>query len=149
MIKLSSKSRGNIESGIRKVWAHYPADAERQTVTDIYFYPKADSGELIVCDDDDHELVQIFVEEWNEYDGDDFYETVACEIRPILSRLKGQGVFDQTGLMKPYSVILVNDDRETVAELMLVDDDTLLLDDELLKGLDEELDAFLKDLLEK
>ena len=28
-------------------------------------------------------------------------------------------------------------------------EDTLLLNDELLKGLDEELDAFLKDLLEK
>ena len=34
--------------------------------------------------------------------------------------------------------------------ILLVDDeDTLLLNDELLKGLDEELDAFLKDLLEK
>jgi hypothetical protein len=29
------------------------------------------------------------------------------------------------------------------------DEDTLLLNEELLKGLDEELDAFLKDLLEK
>ena len=31
----------------------------------------------------------------------------------------------------------------------LSDDDTLLVNEELLKGLDEELDAFLKDLLEK
>ena len=45
---------------------------------------------------------------------------------------------------------MVDEDRETVAELLLVDnEDTLLLNDELLKGLDEELDAFLKDLLEK
>ena len=52
--------------------------------------------------------------------------------------------------MKPYSFVLVDEDRETVAELLLVDnEDTLLLNDELLKGLDEELDAFLKDLLEK
>ena len=52
--------------------------------------------------------------------------------------------------MNPYSFVLVDEDRETVAELLLVDDeDTLLLNDELLKGLDEELDAFLKDLLEK
>ena len=43
-----------------------------------------------------------------------------------------------------------DEDRETVTELLLIDDeDTLLLNDELLKGLDEELDAFLKDLLEK
>lgn len=30
-----------------------------------------------------------------------------------------------------------------------MDDDTLLVNEELLKGLDEELDDFLKDLLEK
>ena len=35
-------------------------------------------------------------------------------------------------------------------ELLLIDDeDTLLLSDELLKGLDEELDDFLKKLLEE
>ena len=39
---------------------------------------------------------------------------------------------------------------ETIADLLLVDDEeTLFLNDELLKGLDDELNAFLKDLLEK
>ena len=51
--------------------------------------------------------------------------------------------------MKPYSFVLVDEDKETVAELLLIDDDTLLVDDELLKGLDKELDEFLKNLLEK
>jgi hypothetical protein len=51
--------------------------------------------------------------------------------------------------MKPYSFVLVDEDKETIAELLLLDDDTLLVNEELLKGLDEELDAFLKDLLEK
>ena len=51
--------------------------------------------------------------------------------------------------MMPFSFVLVDDDKETIAELLLLDDDTLLVNEELLKGLDEELDAFLKDLLEK
>ena len=59
-------------------------------------------------------------------------------------------MLDNTSLMKPYSFTLIDDHKETVAELLLVDDDTLLLNDgELLKGLDKELDAFLKELLEK
>ena len=67
-----------------------------------------------------------------------------------MKRLKEKGALDEVALMKPYSFTLVDGDKETVAELLLVDDDTLLLnDDELLKGLDAELDAFLKDLLEK
>ena len=39
---------------------------------------------------------------------------------------------------------------ETISELMVVDEEeTMLISGELLKGLDEELNAFLKDLLEK
>jgi len=41
----------------------------------------------------------------------------------------------------------VDDDRETVAELMLFDEDNTLLSQSLMQGLDEELDSFLKDLL--
>ena len=62
--------------------------------------------------------------------------------------MKDEGAFDNLCLLKPYSIVRVDEDKETVAELLLMDDeDKLLLDDELLKGLDEELDAFLKDLL--
>ena len=52
-------------------------------------------------------------------------------------------------ILKPFSFVLVDDDKETIAELLLMDDDTLLVNEELLKGLDEELDSFLKELLEK
>jgi hypothetical protein len=45
--------------------------------------------------------------------------------------------------------VLVDEEHETVADLLLVDDDTMLLNDGLLKGLDEELDDFLKQLLEE
>ena len=63
--------------------------------------------------------------------------------------MKDNGDFDKLTILKPYSFVLVDEDRETVAELLLIDDDTLLVNDELLKGLDEELDTFLKELLEK
>lgn len=63
--------------------------------------------------------------------------------------MKDGGDFDKLTILKPYSFVLVDEEKETVAELLLVDDDTLLVNDELLKGLDEELDSFLKELLEK
>ena len=70
-------------------------------------------------------------------------------LKNVLRVLIDEGVFEHLSLLKPYSFVLVDDEKETVCELLLLDDDTLLLDGELLKGLDEELDAFLKDLLEK
>ena len=46
--------------------------------------------------------------------------------------------------------MLVDDEMETVAELLLMDEEeTMLLSEVLLKGLYEELDTFLKELLEK
>ena len=46
-------------------------------------------------------------------------------------------------------VVLVDEDKETVTELLLVEEETVLVNDELLNGLDKELDDFLKELLEK
>ena len=49
--------------------------------------------------------------------------------------------------MHPFSFTLVDEDGETLRDLYLVDDDTVILNSTLLEGLDEELDQFLADLL--
>ena len=134
-MKLSAQSHASIASSLREAVDKYIAAGERTVVTDIHLQPKQDSGELVIFNDDDEELSRTIIEEWVDYSEDDFYTVVERILR---------------GEMKPYSFVLVDEDRETVTELLLIDDeDTLLLNDELLKGLDEELDAFLKDLLEK
>ena len=95
-------------------------------------------------------MARTIIDEWIDDESEDFFKEVEPVLRAEIAALNDQGYFDKLSLVKPYSFVLVDEDKETVAELMLKDDeDTLLLDDELLKGLDEELDAFLKDLLEK
>ncbi len=47
----------------------------------------------------------------------------------------------------PYSFVLVDEQRETIADLLLVDEDTLLVKKGLLAGLDEELNRFIEELL--
>ena len=56
---------------------------------------------------------------------------------------------ENLSLLKPYSFVLVDEDKETLCDLYLVDDETVIVDGELLKGLDEDLDDFLKKLLEE
>jgi hypothetical protein len=50
-------------------------------------------------------------------------------------------------ILKPYSFVLEDDDHEHIAELYLVDDDTAIMDKELMAGLDKDLDSFLDKLL--
>ena len=149
-MKLSAQSHASIASSLREAVDKYIVDGERTVVTDIHLQPKQDSGELVIFNDYDEELSRTIIEEWVDYSEDDFYTIVERILRGEINALKDTGVLDKLAIMKPYSFVLVDEDRETVTELLLIDDeDTLLLNDELLKGLDEELDAFLKDLLEK
>lgn len=147
-MKLSQQSLSIIESAIRKAVGKYACGCEQTVVTDIHLQPDQTSGQLIIFNDDDEELSNVMIEEWTTYDSDDFLENIQPSLRNVLSRMKDAGDFDKITILKPYSFVLVDEEKETVAELLLVDDDTMLVDDELLKGLDKELDDFLKDLLE-
>lgn len=148
-MKLSQQSLSTIESAIQKTAGKYVCGCDQTAVTDIHLQPDQTSGQLTIYNDDDEELANVMIEEWATYDGDDFMENVEPNLKSILCRMKDAGDFDKVTILKPYSFVLVDEDKETVAELLLIDDDTLLVDDELLKGLDKELDEFLKNLLEK
>lgn len=146
-MKLSQASSTLLTGAIKQAVKKFATGNEQTVVTDIHFQPNQSSGELCIFDDEDTELAFVTIEEWMTYEADDFYDTTQRILSNLLTELKKQGTFDALCILKPYSFVLVDEDRETVAELLLMDDDTLLVNDELLKGLDQELDEFLKNLL--
>ncbi|HBO05524.1 MULTISPECIES: hypothetical protein [Bacteroides] len=148
-MKLSQSALSLLEETIKRAIGKYTCGCEQTIVTDIHLQANQNSGEFFLFDDDDQELANATIEEWMTYENDDFYENIERILSSLLCNMKNQGIFDKLTIMKPFSFVLVDDDKETIAELLLLDDDTLLVNEELLKGLDEELDAFLKDLLEK
>lgn len=148
-MKLSQPSQALIESTIRKALKKFPCDCEQHTVTDIHLQPISGSGELFIFDDNDEELASAVINEWTNYQGENFYKEVERILHTTLNRMKEQGDFDKLSLLQPYSIVLLDEDKETITDLFIIDDDTLLVNEELLKGLDEELDSFLKELLEK
>lgn len=147
-MKFSSQSQSLIESIIRKAMDKF-ANNGQTVITDIHLQPLNASGELLVFDDNDEELACTVIEEWLNYNGQDFYKDVERLLHVLLDRMKSRGDFEKLPIVTPYSFVLVDEDKETITDLLLVGDDTLLINDTLLKGLDEELNEFLKDLLEK
>ena len=149
-MNISEESRSAIVSTLNEAISKYKLGEEKSVVTDLHLQPRQDSGELVVYNDDDEKVACSLIKEWVRYAEAEFLEQVEPILRDILSEMKEKGAFDKVSLMRPYSFVLVDYDKETVSELLIVDDeDTLLLNEELLKGLDEELDVFLKELLEK
>ena len=80
----------------------------------------------------------------DRFKDDDFYNQITSILRRILEKQKK--VIENLGILKPYSFVLEDDDKESIGELYVVDDDTVIIDEELMAGLDKDLDHFFKDL---
>lgn len=138
-----------ISAFVSKALERYVANDNAFIVTDVYLQPNLHSGELNILNDDDEILLSTTVEEWKDLNGNEGIAKVESSLRGILANMQKNGALDNVTLMKPYSFVLIDEKKETLAELLLVDDqETLLIHDGLLNGLDEELDMFLKELLE-
>lgn len=140
----SEQTIQQIERALRKTALKFSADAECYPLTDLYLQVKQESGELMVFDDDDNELTRCVVEEWIGNTDEDFYD----QIQPVLIQAIAQckEVTDNVAILKPYSYVLVGEDHETIAELHLVDDDTIVISGDLMEGLNDDLDKFWEEL---
>lgn len=134
-----------IERAIRKIADKFPPTDERTVMTDIHIRVTQETGEMMAYDDNDEEINRCIIEEWIGDTSDNFYDTIPSVIRKSLDKQKD--IIENMSILRPFSFVLENDEKETIAELYLVDDETVIIDPDLMQGLDEELDDFLKKLL--
>lgn len=137
-----------VERFIRKVAQKFPApesEDDTSVLTDIHVRVSQDSGELLAFDDDDNEITRCVVEQWIDNKDENFYDEIAKLLRDLLR--KNAAVVDHLGILKPYSFVLEDDDKENLGELYLADDDTIIVGGDLMENLDHDLDDFLDDLL--
>jgi hypothetical protein len=134
-----------IERAIRKIADKFPPTDGRSVMTDIHIRVTQETGEMMAYDDNDEEINRCIIEEWIGDTSDNFYDTIPSVIRKSLDKQKD--IIENMSILRPFSFVLENDEKETIAELYLVDDETVIIDPDLMQGLDEELDDFLKKLL--
>lgn len=145
-MKASEQTLQQIERALRKVAEKFPDDKEASMLTDIHIRVTQETGELMVFDDDDRELTRCVVEQWIDNKDDGFYDHVAATLRRCISRQKK--LMENLSVLKPYAFVLEDDDKEMKAELFVVDDEeTAIIDSELMKDLDKDLDSFFDKLL--
>ena len=146
-MKATEQTLQQIERALRKMAEKFPASEEASQMTDIHIRVTQETGELMMFDDDDNELTRCVVEQWIDNKDDDFYTQISSIIRRCIEKMKKQT--ENLGILKPYSFVLENDEQEAVTELYVVDDDTVIIDPNLMEGLEEDLDKFLSDLLKE
>ena len=114
--------------------------------TDFYLQPLSE-GRLAVFNDNDEEIATATVPEWESYNADTFYDQVTEDLTAAIEAANADGELERLAVWMPYSFVLVDEERETITDLLLVDDDTLLMKKGLMAGLDEELNRFIEELL--
>ena len=145
-MKATQQTIQQIQRALRKVADKFPATQEA-VLTDIHLQVKPESGELLAYNDDMEELTRIVVDQWLEPTGEDLYEIAANAIRQSINGIKD--AIETMSILHPFSFVMMGEDNETLQDIYLVDDDNVILDTELLRGLDAELDQFLAHLMEE
>lgn len=143
-MSLSRETHNRLQEAIAKMTKEF-ITAEETKVTDFYIYVNGSNGDVTIMDDDDNSLARVHIIEWEGEHNEEVYEK---ELRSILTEMHNDGQFDSLNIAKPYSFVLTDDDHQSIVDLLIVDDDTVILSEGLLKGFDEEMDEFLKKLLE-
>ena len=146
-MKTSDQTFQQVERTISKVIDKFPTNVEPTILTDIHLRANQETGELVAFDDDDKEITRTVIEQWINNQDENFYEQITGVIRKCIDHKKKQ--IEKLSILKPYSFVLEDDEKENVAELFVVDDDTVIIDPELMKDLDKDLNDFLEKLLEE
>ena len=147
-MEANSQTVARINEAVDGILKMYPTgkDAGDYVMTDLCFQVKPDTGELCVLNDDDEVVSSVIVDDWIDNHDDGFEDSVAAVLREVLTSRKQE--IEPLPLLKPYSFFMVDADRETVTELYLVDDNSIVVGSgELMEGLDKDLDAFMERLL--
>ena len=144
-MKANEQTIQQIERFLKKIASKYPMSQEAEILTDIHVRVSQESGDIMAFNDDDDEITRCVVEEWIDNKDDNFYGNITNILRLELTKNKEQ--IENMSILKPYSFVLEDDDKENIAELYVVDDDTVIIGGDLMEGLDEDLDQFLNNLL--
>ena len=136
-----------IERAIRKIADKFPPSEEANVRTDIHFRVTQETGELMAFDDNDEEINRCIIEDWIDNTDDNFFDEIPSIFRKCLDKMKG--TVESMSILKPFSFVLENDEKESIAELYLVDDETVIIDPDLMQGLNEDLDDFFKKLFDE
>lgn len=146
-MKATEQTNQQIERFLKKIAQKFPAVTEPSLLTDIHFRVSQDSGEMLAFDDDDEEITRCVVEQWIDNKDENFYDEVLLQLRHAVRR--NNALCDNLGIMKPYSFVLEDDDKESHGEIFLADDDTIIIGGDLMEGLEQDLDSFLDNLLKE
>lgn len=143
-MKQTIQNENQVKEAIHKIIKSYANRALGiEATTDIYIRIDNDNeDQLLFLDDDSNVLAKspIPIKEFDEL------SELMPPLTQIISTLDKEGAFKDVRILTPFSFLL--DDDKDIYDIYIIDEDILVLNQNLLEGLEDNLTNFLKDLLD-
>lgn len=142
---LSSYLETLVRESLQLLQTQYATDM----LTDLYWQVDLSSGYFAVWNDNQQQLAKASVKEWVSEDVDKSVSLAEIEqvLRQILSKLETENFLEKINVQKPFSILMVDEEMETLSELYFLDDEAMPLDNNIIRHIDDELDSFFKQLM--
>ena len=114
------------------------ARAEAMSLTDMYVQVKYDEQLFSVFDG---------LDEWRDSSGERSDAVIIAFLRKVLSHEDVNLALHSLDIIPPFSVVLVDNEMEPVADLITLDDENIYLHDDFWEKMDKELDDFFEQLM--
>ena len=144
-------SNPKITATVRQLLSEYLTKArslyKEEEITDFVIRFDLENGTLSVSDDNEVILSTVSLPSDIELDDDTSQkEALLTTLRLELKKMHMEQCFDTLNVFKPFSFIAIDEDLSE-EDLLIVDDKNFIVGDDLLKGLEDDLDSFLENLL--
>lgn len=142
---LSSYLETLVRESLQLLQTQYATDM----LTDLYWQVDLSSGSFAVWNDNQQQLAKASVKEWVSEDVDKSVSLAEIEqvLRQILSKLEAENFLEKINVQMPFSILMVDEEMETLSELYFLDDEAMPLDNNIIRHIDDELDSFFKQLM--
>ena len=123
-------------------------DCQGSALTDVFITVDKESGEVAFYDDEENKVAEIVIFDWVDKVEELSDDKVISILREVTEDLDKEEMFSSLDLYKPFSVNYADDNLEVIEELLLINEDsTIKLDNDLMEKFDREFDDFLNKLL--
>ncbi|HHX59019.1 MAG TPA: hypothetical protein GX706_04640 [Candidatus Moranbacteria bacterium] len=143
--------RSLFDKQLRKALELIKTQYSSQCTGVLYILPIPDIAEFSILNEDFKVLEKITVHRWAEN-----LENINCQaefqnvesiMKELLQEALDEGLFSRLNLCLPFRVMLVNDEFENQAELLLIEQEDEPVSENLLEDFNRELNDFYKKLM--
>ena len=145
----SKKIRAVLDKALSDAINTLKSDNPLATIANLNVQVSQSKRSLLICDDEKRIIGNMYLDEElpNTDMFDFFYANLPRFFKEVAVNCRNRKLFDGLNILMPFSLIVTDEEGNTLLDYVLLTDDNVAGEEVLMKDLDKDLNLFLKNLL--